>query len=550
MADWNKAHEKLLKRYPRPIVHMRKQFALERFGLIFGAGLNKSFGLPDWANLVAKIAADPAVQGENILKRFSERASLPYKTELLFQHFRKQQIAKETSEPHTLTFENKTYAKWLQLCADHLYKEANPNFEEALNSHPYLLRYLPIIQHTQMTVTYNFDDNIEKALAANRGGNDKTRGYEMVTNPWAQFKRRKGVIYHPNGIVPTKLMELPVDKFVFSESSFAKQFLGALAGELSGLLNHLSKNTCLILGSSLEDEMFRNLLVQSAQANPGNAHYYCYFLNKDESINDVDISAITKANFSVYNLITLFLNEEEIATLADLVNPGIIDDNNFSDCAAVCKVPIKYCFYLTGPLGVGKSTTINQLRNLSVLDEWVEQRLQILGKPWEDLTPNEKDEADNWILNQFALKNEALRHEKVGIFIIDRPPLDPLVFEKPEGRPAKAKKILEAICKGGAWETTGGTIILLTGPCDDLAARVLVTGRGGYTADKLRKMENSLKLVYESKHLCEVATNGMSIQDVTKRVAEIVHFEDYNPCNLHEMLNNIKDGSDKYETKA
>ena len=539
MAKLTKTHTDLLRRFTRPIVHMRTQLQLQRFGLIFGAGLSKSFGLPNWADLVSKIARDKSVQGKRILEKFSKRASLPYKTELLFQHFRERQ-AGNPLEPCTLEFENDTSAKWLKICAKHLYKKAPSDFKKTLKSHPYFLKYLSIIKNTQMTVTYNFDDFIEKALAAKRGSDDKSRGFEMVTNPWAQFRRKTGVVYHPNGAVPEGLMEVPVDRFVFSESSFAKLFLGALSGELSGLLNHLSKNTCLIIGSSLEDEMLRNLLVQSAQTNPGNFHYYIYYLNKGKALSRAETQAIRQANFCVYNLITLFLRENEIAALGELIDPDVFDDNELSDEAEVIEIPLKYCFYLTGPLGVGKSTTINQLRNLTVLDEWLEERPEILGKPWDTLTSGEKTRSDKWIINQFKLKNDKIRREKIGVFIIDRPPMDPLVFETPDRRPTKAKRILSTICPKGRWVVNSGTVILLTGHHKDLAARVLGTGRGGYTAEKLKKMEEDLKAVYQLKNIRVIDTSGLSIRDVTKRVAEIIHFEDYTPCNLNEMLKGVQ----------
>jgi hypothetical protein len=540
MAKFNRTHKDLLVRFTRPIVHIRTQMNLRRFGLVFGAGLSKSLGLPSWSDLVKKIAKDRTVRGEKIFKKFQNRTSLPYKTELLFQHFREQQ-AKRSPEPYTLKFENDTFAKWLKLCAEYLYKRAPNDFKSALKSHPYLLKYLPIVQNTQLTVNYNFDDFIERALAIKRKSDDKTKGYETVTNPWAQFRRETGVIYHPNGIVPQGLMELPVDRFVFTESSFAKQFLGTLSGELSGLLNHLSKNTCIIIGSSLEDEMLRNLLVRSAETNPGNFHYYFYYLKKNKALSKGEAQAISRAHFCVYNLITLFLREDELAAFGDLINPDVFDNDEISDEAEILGIPIKYCFYLTGPLGVGKSTTISQLHNLTVLDEWLERRPEILSEPWDTLTSVEKTKADNWIAKQFKLKNDKLRHGKLGIFIIDRPPMDPLAFEKPDRRPAKAKSFLNKICPKHRWGVVKGTVILLTGHNEDLAARVIGTGRGGYTSVKLQKMEDDLKDIYKCPNLRIIDTKGMSIRDVTKRVAEIIHFEEYKPCNLDEMLAAIRD---------
>ena len=294
-------------------------------------------------------------------------------------------------------------------------------------------------------------------------------------------------------------MEFPQDRLVFSESSYARLFLGALAGDFSFLLNHMSKNTCLILGSSLEDEDLRNVLVQSAQSNPGNPHYYIYYLKAGETVASPDKEAIKWANFHVYNLITLFLNEAEIAALAELLYCGGLDDNQFADLSLEVDKCAVYRFYLTGALGVGKSSTVNQLRNLMVLDEWAEPRLPLLAKPWDTLTPAERDLCDSWIAKQFRIKNDKLRHEKFGVALIDRPPMDPLVFTPLSERPTKAISLLQTICPGGKWEIAEGTVIFLVGDPKELAARVLITGKSGYTEAKLSDMEKNLRSVYDGE---------------------------------------------------
>ena len=103
-------------------------------------------------------------------------------------------------------------------------------------------------------------------------------GFESITNPWTQFRRTEAIIYHPNGVVPQNILEMPSDRLVFSEASYAEQLMGIFAGDHAGLLNHLSKHTCLFIGLSLDDETLRSVLMQAARSCPGNFHYYVYYV--------------------------------------------------------------------------------------------------------------------------------------------------------------------------------------------------------------------------------------------------------------------------------
>lgn len=529
-----------LRDFARPLAHMRAQIQANRFGLIFGSGLSRSFGIRTWAALVDAISQDERVHGQDLFRNLSHRVTLPYKTELLFQNYRRTRLMElQTQRGSRRESEYRIMAEWLTIVAEHLYKDAPEDFGTAVRSHPYLRHYLSIINSTPFTITYNFDDFLEQALNTHRGEEDRklSRGYEVVTNPWTQFRRQTAVIYHPNGIVPQELMETPVDRIVFSEASYAERLIGAMAGDYASILNHLSKTTCLFIGLSLEDEVMRNLLVQSARTSPGNYHYYIYYLESGESISEGHKEAIRQANFAVYNLITLFLDNSLIASLGRLLDIHNTSDNVFADMCDEVGCRAAYRYYITGSLGVGKSTAVNQYRNLTILDEWLEPRLPVLRKPWDQLTDEELAEADRWLSKQFRLKNDNLRHERVGVFMVDRPPLDPLAFTPRNDWPGKATELLDAICPGEAdWSVAPGQVIVLTGDAKELAIRLLLTKREGYTEEKLRLMEETILEVYEGPGVVVVDTRGLAIGDVAKRIGEIIHLESYEEFDLHERL--------------
>ena len=195
--------------------------------------------------------------------------------------------------------------------------------------------------------------------------------------------------------------------------------------------------------------------------------------------------------------------------------------------------------------GLDALSTINHFRNLVVLDEWLDQRPPVLAKDWETLTPEEKQFADNWLLSQFKRKNEKLRNEREGIFVLDRGPLDPLTFTPDAEWNQKAARLLDTICPGQAeWKVEDGRVVLLQGESSELALRMILTQRKGYNADKLKSMEERLGQAYGVEGVITFDTRGLTPSDVARRVAEIIHLEPYDPtCNLHKRLEDLrKDG--------
>ena len=527
----------VLAAYPKAITHLRWQFQKKRFGLVLGAGISRDFNVPLWETLVLDIAANPLVDGLALIEGEAKKSSLPYRTEMLFQRFRSRSLAKPAAVT-PLERENSITAAWHALCREHIYRAHPVDLEVELPKHPYFSSLIPLVQGSHLTVNFNFDDFLERCLALKKRTQDKgNRGFEAVTDPWPQFRRTDAVIYHPHGYVPFGSMEGPVDRFVFSEAGYSKQYVGANGHDASFLTAHFARNTCLLVGCSLEDEL-RTVLMRGAQMNPGNYHYYVHFLSDGKTLSAEERLLIEDTNFKVYNLITMFLTAADIALVMKLINPEAVPDKELLDSAAICKTTLKYTYYMTGPIGVGKSTTANLLRSLAVLDEWLEPRLEMLGRPWDSLSTDQAKEADDWIADQFGKKNDSLRHAPPPIIsVVDRPPLDPLAFTKENDRPQKASALLSAICPSNAHELEPGVIILLTGIPDELSARVKATGRLEYTAQKLLDMQNTMLKLYSGKPgVVTIRTDFLSIPELTKRVAQIIHRDIYEPANLMAML--------------
>lgn len=131
------------------------------------------------------------------------------------------------------------------------------------------------------------------------------------------------------------------------------------------------------------------------------------------------------------------------------------------------------------------------------------------------------------------------------ISVVDRPPLDPLVFTPKDKQGDKAKFLANHICPGDGYGIEEGVVILLLGDPKELSARVRATGRPEYTWEKLADMQDNMKALYESMSgTITIDTQFMGIAELTKRVAEVIHRNAYKPADLTQKLRSyIGDGS-------
>lgn len=585
MNTWVETDKQMLKEYTRSIIHMRRQFEVGRFRLVFGTGLTQPVGIPGWNKLNEMVALDSKVDGEKLLGRPTEEKVDEFlknvsretivklltgagpeetiTTQKLYEHFKRKRYKQEDpSMYNTPKLDTNIYREWKNIIRDKLYEKAIVP-EEILGGHEYLKHFLPIIKNTPLTITYNFDDILEMALYNDPKREEGDRGYEIITDICVLPRRRSAVIYHPNGYIPRNPIEEKTEEIVLSESEFASRMVELTSGEYNSLLHIFSRNTCLFVGLSLKDGILKNLLKQSANIAPGNYHYYVHYCKDNEKLSDEEIRAVRTANFETYNLITLFLNYKGLASTARLIYSGYdeasrrLEDKDVCTLADEVGVDLAFCFYIIGAVGAGKSTCVSQFRNLVTYDEWVEDRLPELAIDWQALEKYEKKakqkikkRIDEWISGQFYEKNRDLVYNKVGISVCDRCPLDPIVFTPEPERHGKATLLLKKICPGKTpHEVKSGHVIMLLDDPEHLEIRAQRSHRD-YNKDGLKRMQEEILKIYGMDGFTAIDCRFLSFYDVIKSISRIIHMQEYKPAEIHKRLVEIKNGESKCSMKV
>jgi hypothetical protein len=526
----------LLRRHMRAVVHMRQQKASKQFGLVFGAGIGKDLGFPKWDELIGRIAEK--VNGVDLKERARDSSTV---SQLLYQHYRAEILKKEGAGgvPSRMQ-EMQVRAGWRAIVHECLYRGLPTDLNDLLANDRYLEAYAPVIKQSPLTVTYNFDDTIEKILKKHRSVEEsESKGYTTYWSGNVQLNARSGgVVYHPNGYLPRNLKERPSDHLVFLEDSFLDQLIDSMAGQYASLSTHISRTTCLFVGLSLDDPGLKHLLRQSAKAFPGHYQYYVRFVQDDAKTDEQSRLLEVAGNFDVYNLITLHLTRDELNALATLLTTAEADFQAYAEEIG----PTAYRYYVVGSVAAGKSTTVGHFRSLMTQDEWLEERAPGMEKDPSLLNPEEEAEIDKWVADQVARKNVKLeKTSQTGIHVIDRAPPDALAFTHRDKWKEKAALLRSRISPGQATarRVVPGHVIFLEGDPEVMACRA-VSLHKATDHEKLKNQQDTLWEVYGKltphKGVSKVDVRERSVAEVVKIVAKIIFLTPYVEADLQAGL--------------
>ena len=528
----------LLKKYCRAIVHMRQEIAYARFGLIFGAGIGTPFHFPDWEALIKGIAEHPDIAATELLKEKRDHTSM---SQILFQYYRAKQI-KIRSDKLDLPYnelEVDIKAGWIKIVKDVLYKNVTKNDEELKNNDTYILSYINIMKN-RVTVNFNFDNTIERLLFVTRTKKN-TRGYKTIYTDNVPQIPDTSIIYHPNGFLPIKSSEKTSRDLIFLEDSFQDQLIGGILGHYAFLVNHLAQQTCLFIGHSLGDATVKHLLRHNSIHNPGQYHYFISYSETGLNGEGSERDPIFDVNFNVYNLITMFLNNEEILALGNLLS---MEDEEFKWRVECIGGYNTYKYFVTGSVAIGKSTIVSNFKNLTTHEEWLDPLIDGMEKDPSFVEPEGVEKIDKFIAEQVALKNAILDQRSSGIYIVDRCPLDAFGFTKNNLWKEKAELLRSKINPGLAnRKLCPGHIIFMVGDPGVIAVRALAANKKT-DEEKLKIQQEKLKYVYIKfeKGVSVIDIRDKNVSQVVKEVAKVIHKNDYIEAPMDEKLSQYEKG--------
>lgn len=534
-------HVSVLQDYPSAVLALRGALRDQRLGLMLGAGVSRAFDFgdgaspPSWQELVCGL--EEALTYDGSIKAY-QRLSLTQRVDVLFREFLRLREVDPADSNAVLAVKG----QWRDLIRDHLYAGAPPA-SALLGKHVYLASLLDLILKSPLTVTYNFDSFIEEALSAYcRGrathGANQGRPYETVLDATLPQRQQQAVLFHINGYLPRNPLETPSDQLVFSEADFSDQLIMTTAGRYATISHHLLNNVYLLIGLSLDDANLRHLLHTQARSSPGRIHFIVRFL--DEPCRRADLSpfqqSIAESGFELHNLCTLYLTNDQIAALTQLIS---MPNYEFGEVAKSAGVGTRRIYYLSGVPGIGKTTVLRHMGGLMCLDEWMTEPDELLAHPFHELTQEQRGRLDGWVAKQFRLKNDFLRDTEDGIVVVERGPLDPLAFEDPDRVQAKASSFADRV-EVSLSPLAPGHMVVLHGDSDTVSRRVASRQSRPQSPDYLDRLQRHIRDLYsEGDGVSVWQSTEWPVDELVKRVARLIYQKDYSESNLQARLTEL-----------
>jgi hypothetical protein len=254
---------------------LKRAWAQRKLVLFLGAGVSQPYGLPSWNDLVLTLLLD---ESSRAFDQFWPHYRVPLGA-WLAEKFGLSAVAMARLTRAYARKNNFDDQRFLTYVRDELYRfHSEPNRPTTLTG---IVELLTTSERDKRgwripaVVTFNFDDLLERKLAANGVP------YDIVFQDTRRTEDKLAIL-HVHGYLPSVDPIPPVD-IVFTEDEYHRLSFSAFHWSQMELINFLRNNTVLFVGLSMSDPNLRRLLDASHAPRSSTNHFV---LRKEYTLTD------------------------------------------------------------------------------------------------------------------------------------------------------------------------------------------------------------------------------------------------------------------------
>ena len=277
LKELNKGEEKSLQierdntREIEIMSKLQKKFQEGKLTLFCGAGISVEAGIPNWKVLLKELLESLFDE-----KTIYDKIPLGSRKEFTEIYYKHTSISSLIIGKYLKTGLQNKFPEYVR---NVLYKN-NPKSCELIDVIIELCRPQREGKPLHSIITFNFDDLIEQNLKANR------IKYTPIYSEGQRAKSKNIPVYHVHGYLPQNTKLTKENQIVFSEDAYHSQFIDPFSWSNLVQLNHLSQNSCVLVGLSLTDPNLRRLLDVAHRKN-GDKKIRHYIFKKRLSYDEI-----------------------------------------------------------------------------------------------------------------------------------------------------------------------------------------------------------------------------------------------------------------------
>ncbi len=236
------------------LVELQRLWQGNRLSVVAGAGVGVAAGMPTWAELLRHLLSDfvnktyaftDKVETINLIAELQTR--LANQSPLIYAQFVRSQFDE---------------SEFIDLLHGALYPRSRPVAQS-----PICKAIARLAHNLSCILTFNYDSLIEDALSSEGFANTPI----FDASGWSTVAGLP--VYHPHGYLPSRRLANTNYRVILAESDYHTQYHSPNLWSNIAISRVLLENTCLFIGTSLEDPNLRRLVDASHREQPEKRHY-------------------------------------------------------------------------------------------------------------------------------------------------------------------------------------------------------------------------------------------------------------------------------------